>query len=111
VDLVDLATPPGPGQAAFISPDLTYNGVIAHGYRLSLVRDAASGVVDVGAADLTCNNARHQPASSYFASASPVDPQANPRYFATDAQGTIYESTAGPIRNPITPGPTVRPLQ
>jgi hypothetical protein len=110
VDLADLATPPGPGQAAFVSPDLTYNGVIKQGYRLSLVRDAAAGVVDVGTADGTCNKAGHQPVSSYFASASPIDPHVNPRYFATDAHGTIYESVAGPIRNPITPGPTVRPI-
>jgi hypothetical protein len=101
-DLADLAKAPPGSTAAFIRPDIRSNGVTLSGYVISLTRSAASGVTDVGSPAWTCNDATGQPASSYFASASPVKPgTSGARYFATDPTGTIYFSDSGPIANPI----------
>jgi hypothetical protein len=104
-DLADLAKPPPGSTAAFVSSDSRSNGVMQSGYIITLTRDAASGVTDVGSPAWTCNDATGQPASSYVASANPVKPgTTNTRYFATDPSGTIYFSDSGPIANPIPAG-------
>jgi len=101
-DLADLVKPPPDSTQGFIIPDLDRNGIIRSGYIVALERDASPGVQDVAAPDKTCNHATRQPASSYFASAVPVSPGATgKRWFATDARGTIWQSTRGPISNPI----------
>lgn len=111
VTLNDLAKPPSGGATTFISEDLGVNGVVKMGYRITVARDAASGVKDVGTAAATCNGSTSTPASSYFASAEPVAPgDTGIRYFATDARGTIYESTH-PIASPIVPSATVTEIK
>jgi len=111
VALEDLVKPPRNSTNGFISPDLAVNGVIKSGYRVTLVRDAAEGVEDVGTAADTCNGAARAPASSFFASAEPVNPgNTGSQYFAVDASGTIYSSPT-PIRNPIAASPEAVPIQ
>ena len=107
-DLVKLKR--GTGDT-FIGADLDKNGVTKSGYRISLARDAAKGVTDVGTAGATCNGSTSTPASSYFASAEPVTPgTTGTRYFATDARAIVFVS-ASPIPNPIVESPAVKPLQ
>lgn len=111
IRLEDLAKPPAGSQAAFIMPDLGSAGAEKSGYRMTLERDRAPGVVDVSPAAVTCNGSVNPPASSYFASAEPITPGVTGvRYFATDSSGTIFESTQ-PIRNPLVPSSSVTPLR
>ncbi len=111
VALEDLAKPAGDSGQGFIGPDLRTNGVSKSGYTLTLARDSAAGVTDIGTAAETCNVSTGTPASSYFASAEPVTPgSTGTRYFATDARGTIFSSTS-PIVNPIVESTTVVPVQ
>jgi hypothetical protein len=102
-NLADLAKPPPGSTAAFVGPDLRSNGVTRKGYIIALRRNAASGVTDVGSPAATCNGARSQPASSYFASATPVKVgSSGQRSFATDSRGTTYFDNSGAvIANPI----------
>ena len=111
VALDDLAKPPRGGGLGFILSDLGTNGVTKSGYRVRLAKDASAGVSDVGTAAATCNASARNPASSYFASAEPVTPgSTGTRYFATDARGTIVQSTS-PIANPIVLSADVVPVR
>ena len=111
VTLDDLASPPKGGGPGFISPDLGTNGVTKSGYRVTLAKDAAAGVTDVGTAAATCNGSMGTPVSSYFASAGPVTPgSTGTRYFATDARGIIFYGIT-PIANPIMESRAVVPVQ
>jgi len=111
VTLDDLVKPPNGDRQGFISDDLGINGVTKSGYVISLARDAAPGVTDVGTAASTCNGSTASPASSYFASAEPVTlDTTGTRYFATDARGTIFWSRV-PIANPIVESRTVVPIR
>jgi len=99
-DLADLNKKPVGSSQGFISPDLGHNGVVKSGYIVRVARDAASGVNDVSSA--ACVDLTSRLVSSYFASAVPVKPgETGTLFFATDARGTIYRSTTGPIPNPI----------
>jgi hypothetical protein len=104
-DLADLVKPPAETSWGFVSPDLSFNGVRKSGYIVTLERDRSPDVTDVGSPVKTCNGTNSQPATSYFASANPIVPgETGRRYFATDARGTVFQSTKGPIQNPIPPG-------
>src|ERR1700730_11796529 len=70
IDLADLAKPPPASVNAFISPDLSSNGVTKSGYVFTLAKNGKPGTVDVVLA--TCNAAGATRASSFFASAVPV---------------------------------------
>jgi hypothetical protein len=99
-DLADLVKTPRGSSQGFISPDLRHNGIVKSGYAITIVRDAAPGVTQLSA--LGCIELSSPLVSSYFASAVPLKPgETGTRFFATDASGTIYQSTAGPIPNPI----------
>jgi len=101
VNLVDLVKPPANSSQGFISPDLNTNLVVKSGYRVSIAKDGAAGVADIGTAAGTCNVSAGTPASSFFGKADPVTPGGTgTRYFATDTRGTIVFSTAA-IANPI----------
>jgi hypothetical protein len=106
VDLADLAAPPTKGSSGFISPDLDRNGVIKDGYAVALMAGRGADGHDPGLRTASCSGAKHQPVNAYFATAMPVGEPAGRPYFATDAQGVIYQSPR-PIANPITPGPDV----
>ena len=111
VALQDLARPPRGGGEGFVPTEFGMNGITKSGYRITLTRDRADGVADVGTAATTCNGSTAVPASGYFASAEPAEPgTTGVRYFATDARGTIFQSTSQ-IANPIRPSATVVPIQ
>jgi type IV pilus assembly protein PilA len=103
VDLADLVKPPAGTSQGFISPDLNANAVTKSGYKVSLAKDLAAGVQDIGTGAGTCNVSGANPASSYYASAIPVTfGGTGTRSFATDTRGTIFFTTTAvaPI-NPI----------
>ena len=107
VELSDLTKSAFNDYRPFISSHLDMNGVMLRGtYVVTVEKDAAEGVKNIGSAEGTCNGSEHQPVSAYYASATPVMP--GHRYFATDTRGTVFVSThviPNPIRNgtPIVP--------
>jgi type IV pilus assembly protein PilA len=108
VSLKDLAKPPAGSNQGFVSPDLYSDAVVKSGYVVSLAKDAAPGVTDIGTGAATCNVSVGTPASSYVATADPVTTNATgTRHFATDSRGTILFSVAAAIPNPIPPGTAI----
>jgi prepilin-type N-terminal cleavage/methylation domain-containing protein len=105
IDLKDLVkAAPGSNQG-FVSPDLYSNQVVKSGYTVSLAKDAAPGVLDVGTGAGTCNGSANNPASFYVAKADPVTAnKTGTRYFATDSRGAIFYDSAASIANPIPAG-------
>ena len=106
ITLGDLAKAPSGSNQGFISPDLKPAGsattTVKSGYTVSLAKDGATGVKDIGTASATCNASAGQPASSYNAGAVPLTPGGTgTRYFATDTRGTIFYLTSGAVGNPI----------
>jgi type IV pilus assembly protein PilA len=105
IKLEDLVTPPTGSSQGFISPDLNANGVVKSGYKVTIAKDASSGVTDIGSTT-ACNGTVAQPASSFWAKADPATPGGTgTRYFATDTRGTIFQDTAA-LANPIPSGKT-----
>jgi type IV pilus assembly protein PilA len=87
--LADLALAPTGSNAAFISPDLSVDGVSKSGYLVNLEPDTSAATIIAGSA--TCNNSTQDAVSAYFAEAHPVTPgSTGQRAFATDTRGTIY---------------------
>ncbi len=109
VDLADLAKPPLSGGEAFISADISSNGIVKSGYRLALAVDAASGTVSVGTTTV-CSGTVTQPQNSYFGEGDPVTSATGSRYFGTNARGTIWQSPTV-VPNPIVASSTVVPAQ
>jgi prepilin-type N-terminal cleavage/methylation domain-containing protein len=110
--LADLVKLPAGGTQGFISPDLSTDPSVKSGYSVSLAKDGAMGVSNIGTPAGTCNTSTGQPASSYFAAATPVTVGGTgTRHFGTDTRGTIYQSTAAAVANPLTPSATVVPVQ
>jgi len=85
---------------------LSGNGIITTGYRIAVAKNARKGVTDVGTPAATCNGSKSTPASSFFASAEPVEPASGDRFFAVDDRGIIFFSTTR-IPNPIVESTTV----
>jgi type IV pilus assembly protein PilA len=107
VDLKDLVTAPAGSSQGFISPDLKSNGVTKSGYNVTLEKDKASGVSNIGTTT-ACNGTVTQPVSSFFARADPLTPGGTgTRYFATDTRGTIFYDSAATITNAIPVGTAV----
>jgi type IV pilus assembly protein PilA len=105
IDLKDLVAPPTGSSQGFISPDLKSNGVTKSGYVVTVAKDGATGVTDIGTTT-ACNGTISQPASSYWARANPATPGGTgTRFFASDTRGTIFQDTAS-IANPIPSGKT-----
>jgi hypothetical protein len=99
-DLADLVKTPRGSRQDFISPDLRHNGIVKSGYVITVARGAAPGVTQLSST--ACVELSGPLVTSYFASAVPLKPgETGTRFFATDASGTIYQSTSGPIPNPI----------
>jgi hypothetical protein len=108
--LEDLARPSRTDGYVFLPADLGKTGAVRNGYKITMTRDAANGVSDVGTAAATCNGSTNAPASSFFASAEPVRPGVTgSRYFAVDERGIVFTSTA-PISNPIVESAKVQRL-
>ena len=109
--LEDLAKPSKSDGTSFLPADPVKTGTARSGYKFTLARNSAKGVLDVGTAAETCNGSSNAPASSYFASAEPERPGVTgSRYFAVDDRVIIFTST-GPISNPIVESATVVRLQ
>ena len=106
IALEDLARPPRGGGNAFITPDLATNGATVSGYKMTVAKNAGKGVRDVSTPAATCNGSKANPASSFFATAEPVDRASGDRFFAADESGIIFFSTK-PIPNPIVESATV----
>jgi type IV pilus assembly protein PilA len=103
IDLADLAKAPPASINAFISPDLSVNGVIKSGYVFALAKNGNPDTVDVVV--VSCNAAGSTLASSFLANAVPsIVGQTGTRFFATDTPGTIYVDPSAPIANPIPTG-------
>ena len=96
IDLADLAKAPS-GSVAFVSADLSANGVRKDGYAFVLAKGGEAGTTDVTSA--TCNSASATRATSYQANADAVGALTG-RFFATDKRGTIFQDTAA-LANPI----------
>ena len=106
IALEDLARPERAGSMGFITPDLATNGAIVSGYKITLAKDARKNVRDVSTPAATCNGSKANPASSFFATAEPVNPATGDRFFAVDERAIIFFSTK-PIPNPIVESATV----
>jgi len=108
IDLADLVKPPPGSTQGFISPDLSANGIVKSGYKVTIAKDASAGTSDIGTAAGTCNASAGVPASSYWAGADPVTPGGTGTwYFATDARGTLFKSGTATVANPIPTGTAV----
>jgi prepilin-type N-terminal cleavage/methylation domain-containing protein len=91
-DLADLAKPPANGYDPFVGADLAANGVLKSGYNISLAAGANS--VPVRTSATTCNGTNSF--STYHATATPaVVGQSGTRSFATNNNGSIYQSFTG----------------
>jgi hypothetical protein len=106
IALEDLARPERGGGNGFITPDLATNGATVSGYKMTLAKNARKGARDVSTPAATCNGSKFNPASSFFATAEPVEPATGDRFFAVDERGIIFFSTK-PIPNPIVESATV----
>ena len=87
--LVVLGTPPVPGQAAFISTDLSSSLTpLKAGYQFAVTAGAGSV-----AGPLDCNGG--PTVSAYYSSAVPLSVVSGNRSFATTANGTIWQLAGG----------------
>lgn len=104
--LAQLATPATAGGSAFISPDLSSNGVAKSGYYVNLFDDAGATTMAVQAA--TCNDVAAA-VSAYFAEDHPQSVGTSGQLaFGTDTRGTIFYDNSGtaftaPIASTATP--------
>jgi type IV pilus assembly protein PilA len=90
-----LNTPPVPGQAAFISADLSATNVVKSGYYVNVDTDTVFAVVMPQAQ--TCNHVADS-ISSYYAEAHPVTVgSTGQRSYATDTRSTIYYDNTGAV--------------
>jgi len=104
--LQDLAKAPAGTTASFLSPDVSRNGVTIDGYVFMVV--AGPEARTVTAASQTCNGAKADAVSSYFAEAHPLRVgETGRRSFATDDRGTIYVSDTGRAVTPDMAGASV----
>lgn len=85
-----LGVAPPASPAAFLPPELT-SGVsfLKQGYSFSMGGTPLSG------APASCNGlSAGEAAPGYAAFAEPLDPAGNPHFYATNADGTIYQHSA-----------------
>lgn len=89
-NLTTLGAAPGGSTEAFLSPNLTVSDTVTRGgYIIQLSATAFP------AAPASCNGLAGGAAGQAFkAAADPADPTTNFRYFATNANGAIFEDTA-----------------
>ncbi len=88
--LSTLGVAPVAGKEAFLSPNLTSaDTLVKSGYTIQLLGTPYAG------APPSCNGlAGGEAAQAFKAGADPVDPTRNTRFFATNANGQLYEHTA-----------------
>ena len=88
-NLQTLGVPPPASFQAFLGPEETASAsFLRSGYTFNLTGTS------VGGAPVSCNGlAGGMGAPGYMASADPVAPAANPQFYGTNAEGTIYSDT------------------
>jgi type IV pilus assembly protein PilA len=90
VALADLVKPPAGSTSAFLSPDLSSNGVVKSGYFVNL--GPGTVTTEVTAAANTCNVSANAAVASYFAEAHAVTVgSTGQRAFGTDQRSTIFQ--------------------
>jgi prepilin-type N-terminal cleavage/methylation domain-containing protein len=89
-NLPTLGTGPGGMRDGYLAPEFTQGFTfIKSGYVFSLAGTPIAG------SPSTCNGlASGQTGSGYAAVADPLDAQAEPRFFGTNTDGVIYESSS-----------------
>jgi prepilin-type N-terminal cleavage/methylation domain-containing protein len=108
--LADLAKAPAGSTAAFVSPDLSSNGVIKSGYTVMVGPGRVTAVV-MNAAN-TCNASAANAIASYYASATPVTVgSSGQRSFGTDERNTIFQNGAGTPFDATTVSTATTPAQ
>jgi type II secretory pathway pseudopilin PulG len=87
-DLPTLGIKPPASYEAFLPSDLTSSGtVLKSGYTITM------GGTSLAGAPASCNGlAAGLGAPGYVSTADPIDPGANPHFFGSNADGTIYEA-------------------
>lgn len=107
--LQDLAKPPAAGTA-FISPELTGNGVIKSGYVVNIGPGTTPAVITPAAN--TCNLSAGDALATFFAEAHPVTVgTTGQRSFGTDQRFAIYDNKAGTTFTAATTAAAITPIQ
>ncbi len=101
--LDDLARPPAGAAQAYLTPDLSQNGIVSDGYAFTMRAD--TGATIVTPTDRVCNQPRAHAMSGYFVSAVPDVPETAGRYegfktFAIDKRGIVYTRDDGVAISP-----------
>jgi prepilin-type N-terminal cleavage/methylation domain-containing protein len=87
----------------FLSPDMGFNPKAGYNFVVAAGLGSVMSVMD-------CTGAQSQ--TGYYASAAPIGPTTGTRAFATNAAGAVWQNTTGvPPVEPLTPGPTITPVQ
>jgi type IV pilus assembly protein PilA len=108
--LADLAKAPAGSTAAFVSPDLTSNGVVKSGYTVTVGAGTVTAVVANSAN--TCNASGANAIASYYAAATPVTVgSSGQRSFGTDQRSTIFQNLAGTAFDATTVSTATTPAQ
>jgi len=92
--LDDLGRVPTGGNVAFVSPDISTNGVVKSGFSISV----GAGLVATSVIPKanTCNGSADDPITTYFAEAHPlVFGSSGQRSFGMDQRGGIFQDTTG----------------
>jgi type IV pilus assembly protein PilA len=108
--LADLAKAPTGSTAAFVSPDLSSNGVIKSGYTVTVGAGTVTTVVTNSAN--TCNASGANAIASYYGAATPVTVgSTGQRSFGTDQRSTIFQNAAGTAFDATTVSTATTPVQ
>jgi type II secretory pathway pseudopilin PulG len=105
-DLPTLGVAPPSAFQGFLPPELSSGPTfVKSGYTFTMVGSSLPG------SPASCNGlAAGRGAPGYIAVADPGDPAANPHYFGTNADGTIYEDTVSMASVIPESGPSPRGL-
>ena len=89
-DFQTLGLPPAGGVTAFLPAELaTGTSFLKQGYTFAMTGTPLAG------SPATCNGrAVGYSATGYAVTADPLDPQGNPYFYGSNADGTIYQHTA-----------------
>jgi prepilin-type N-terminal cleavage/methylation domain-containing protein len=92
--LADLALPPSASSSAFVSPDLSSNGIAKSGYTVNVGPGAV--LLPATASASTCNGSAANAVPTYFVEAHPVMlGTTGQRSFGSDQRATIFADSTG----------------
>ena len=108
--LGDLFLAPTGSTSAFISPDLSSNGVSKSGYIVNVGPGLTA--TPTFAAASTCNNSANNALPTYYAEDHAASQgSTGTRSFGTDQRGTIFFNLGGTVFTATTVGSATTPLQ